>query len=115
MPKVEQAVALASVMCAIVTVLMTARRDRGVERERQRAEDEKTRADAARHQMVDDKLNRIFDCSAETSSTLKEINRKLDDHGQRITKVENDVENIYRRVGRLEDQHDSREGFSHGD
>lgn len=61
-----------------------------------------TKADAMRHQLVDDKLDRSYEVARETRDAVRDIERKIDDHSQRIVKVEADVDTLYRRVARIE-------------
>ena len=67
-----------------------------------------TKAEAARHQLVDDKLDRNNELARETRDAVRDIERKLDDHAQRLVKVEADIDTLYRRVGRIEKSIDVR-------
>ena len=67
-----------------------------------------TRGDAAGDQLVNDKLDRMGEVGRETRDAVREMSAKLDDHSQRLARVENDVENIYHRLSRVEATCDAR-------
>ena len=67
-----------------------------------------SRGEAARDQLVNDKLDRMGEVGRETRDAVREMSAKLDDHSQRLARVENDVENIYHRLSRVEDACDAR-------
>lgn len=58
-----------------------------------------TRAVAAHDQLINDKLDRNNEIGRETRDAVREMTKKLDDHGERITRVE-------QRVAALEDRAD---------
>ena len=58
-----------------------------------------SRAAAAHDQLINDKLDRNNEMSRETRDAVRDMARKLDDHGDRITRVE-------QRVAALEDRAD---------
>lgn len=58
-----------------------------------------SRAAAAHDQLINDKLDRNNEMSRETRDAVRDMARKLDDHGERITRVE-------QRVSALEDRAD---------
>ena len=58
-----------------------------------------SRAAAAHDQLINDKLDRNNEMSRETRDAVRDMARKLDDHGERITRVE-------QRVAALEDRAD---------
>ena len=58
-----------------------------------------SRAAAAHDQLINDKLDRNNEMSRETRDAVRDMARKLDDHGERITHVE-------QRVAALEDRAD---------
>ena len=47
-----------------------------------------SRAAAAHDQLINDKLDRNNEMSRETRDAVREMARKLDDHAERITRVE---------------------------
>lgn len=57
---------------------------------------------------MDDKLDRNNELARETRDAVRDIERKLDDHAQRLVKVETDIDTLYRRVGRIEKNIDVR-------
>lgn len=90
----SEAIALGSLLIALVALLGSRAKE--------------TRADAARHQLVDDKLDRNNEMTRETRDTVRDMSKKLDDHGQRLVKAETDIQTLYRRVGRIETNIDVR-------
>lgn len=60
------------------------------------------RADSEKDQMLKDRLEQISEITRETRDSVREINRKLDDHSTRIARVEESVKALDRRVERLE-------------
>ena len=58
-----------------------------------------SRAAAAHDQLINDKLDRNNEMSRATRDAVRDMARKLDDHGERITRVE-------QRVSALEDRAD---------
>ena len=58
-----------------------------------------SRAAAAHDQLINDKLDRNNEMSRETRDAVRDMAHKLDDHGERITRVE-------QRVSALEDRAD---------
>ena len=58
-----------------------------------------SRAAAAHDQLINDKLDRNNEMSRETRDAVRDMTKKLDDHGERITRVE-------QRVSALEDRAD---------
>lgn len=58
-----------------------------------------SRASAAHDQLINDKLDRNNELGRETRDAVRDMSKKLDDHGERITRVE-------QRVSALEDRAD---------
>lgn len=69
-----------------------------------------TRGDAARAQLVDDKLDRISEMGEETRDTVREVDRKLGNHSVRIARLEEQVTTLFGRVERMERNCDDRMG-----
>lgn len=92
--EINEIIALGSLVVAAIALLSSRVKD--------------TKADAARHQLVDDKLDRNNELARETRDAVRDIERKLDDHAQRLVKVEADIDTLYRRVGRIEKNIDVR-------
>ena len=67
-----------------------------------------TKADAMRHQLVDDKLDRSYEVARETRDAVRDMSKKLDDHAVRLTKAEERIDTLFRRVGRIEQNIDVR-------
>lgn len=92
--EINEIIALGSLVVAAIALLSSRVKD--------------TKAEAARHQLVDDKLDRNNELARETRDAVRDIERKLDDHAQRLVKVEADIDTLYRRVGRIEKNIDVR-------
>ena len=61
-----------------------------------------SRAAAAHDQLINDKLDRNNEMSRETRDAVRDMTRKLDDHGERITRVEQRVAALDDRADRLD-------------
>ena len=61
-----------------------------------------SRAVAAHDQLINDKLDRNNEMSRETRDAVRDMARKLDDHGERITRVEQRVAALEDRADRLD-------------
>lgn len=53
--------------------------------------------------------------ASEIKDGVKEINRKLDDHGERLTKVEQQVITLFNRLDRVEKNYDLHHGIGGSD
>lgn len=62
-------------------------------------------ADKAR---MGDRLDRIWETCNDTHDAVREMSRKLDDHSERLTRVEQQVQALTTRVERVEDNCDAR-------
>ena len=60
------------------------------------------RKDAARDQRIEDKLDGITASLAKVEQTIDKLDGKTDDHSIRITRIEGEMDNIYRRLDRVE-------------
>lgn len=85
-----EALAVASAAIAAVALVTTLLRDR--------------RGEVMTSQAVRDKLDYISDTARDTREDVRALDRKLDDHAARITKIEAKLDDHDRRIGRLEDQ-----------
>ena len=94
-----QVIALASLALALVTVALTARRDRSAERHAARA---------AEQQVVTDKLDSISDMSRETRDTVREMSRQLTEHSRELARIETRIEDHDRRLAAIEQRCDAR-------
>lgn len=63
-------------------------------------------SDAADAQRMVDKLDMIASDVTETRDSVREISRKIDDHSERITRAEQRIESIFKRLERLEGNFD---------
>ena len=55
-----------------------------------------------------DRLDRIWETCSDTRDAVREMSRKLDDHSERLTRVEQQVQALSARVERVEDNCDAR-------
>ena len=55
-----------------------------------------------------DRLDRIWETCSDTRDAVREMSRKLDDHSERLTRVEQQVQALTTRVERVEDNCDAR-------
>ncbi len=92
--EINEIIALGSLVVAAIALLSSRVKD--------------TKADAARHQLVDDKLDRNNELARETRDTVRDMSKKLDDHAVRLTKAEERIDTLFRRVGRIEQNIDVR-------
>jgi len=90
-----QVIAIASLALALVTVALTARRDRSAERERQARR-------VAEQQVMTDKLDTIQDMSRETRDTVREMNRRLGEHGKELARLDARIQDHDRRLDVIE-------------
>lgn len=72
------------------------------------------RGNGVNQQRMADKLDSIDAKCADTRDQLREMNRKLDDHGGRLVKVEQQVITLFNRLDRLEKTHDQNHGHKIG-
>lgn len=96
-----QVIALASLALALVTVALTARRDRSAERERAARR-------VAEQQVMGDKLDSISDMSRETRDTVREMSRQLSEHSRELARIETRIEDHDRRLVAIEQRCDAR-------
>lgn len=92
--EINEIIALGSLVVAAIALLSSRVKD--------------TKADAARHQLVDDKLDRNNELARETRDTVRDMSKKLDDHAVRLTTAEERINTLFRRVGRIEQNIDVR-------
>ena len=87
---IGEAVAVTSAVIAAIALVVGVLRDR--------------RGEVMTSQAVRDKLDYISDTARDTREDVRALDRKLDDHAARITKIEAKLDDHDRRIGRLEDQ-----------
>ena len=68
-----------------------------------------TKAEHERDQSMRDRLDYIRETVERTQATLERMDTKLDDHGTRIARVEEQVTALSRRVMRVEQELDGKE------
>lgn len=74
-----------------------------------------TRTRSAKEQHTDDKLDSLIESMREVTSGIKEINRKLDDHGIAIAKHTEQISTLFARIERLERNCDMHRGVGGSD
>ena len=57
-------------------------------------------------QRMFDKLDRLNEMSRDTNETVKAMNAKIDDHSERLARLESDNETVFRRLKRIEETQD---------
>lgn len=66
----------------------------------------KSKNNVQNEQRLLDRLDRLNETTHETRDDVKDLATKIDDYGNRLTKVETDIQSIYRRIGRVESRCD---------
>lgn len=66
----------------------------------------KMTADTKNDQRVLDKLDNLTNVTKETNDEVKTINKKIDDHAERLATLEAEMKNVFFRVKRVEDTQD---------
>lgn len=74
-----------------------------------------SKTSSAKEQWTEDKLDSLCGDTSEIKDGVKEINRKLDDHGERLTKVEQQVITLFNRLDRVEKNYDLHHGIGGSD
>ena len=67
----------------------------------------KSKNETRNEQKVPDRLDALYGTTHETRDDVKALTAKIDDYGNRLTKVETDIQTLYRRVGRIENTCDA--------
>lgn len=67
----------------------------------------KSKNETRQDQKVLDRLDALYGTTHETRDDVKALTAKIDDYGNRLTKVETDIQTLYRRVGRIENTCDA--------
>lgn len=65
-----------------------------------------TEADTKNEQKIFDKLDYLSDMSRDTNTAVKEMSKKIDNHAERLARIEADKETIFRRLKRIEETQD---------
>ena len=76
---------------------------------------QRNKQDAARDQQIEDKLDLLCDSMGDVKTSMDKLDGKLDDHSVRISRIESEQKNIYRRLDRLEGRCERHFGPSHHD
>ena len=62
--------------------------------------------DTRTEQKMLDKLDRLSDITKETNETVKQMSAKIDDHSERLARLESDMSTAFRRLKRIETTQD---------
>lgn len=66
----------------------------------------RSKTDTQNEQKMFDKLDRLSEISRETNETVKQMNVKVNDHSQRLARLESNEESVFRRLKRIEETQD---------
>lgn len=94
---IEQLISLTLCVTGIASLLMSARRDKTSDQDRQKAH-------AAEQQLITDKLDTISDMSKETRDTVREMSKQLADHSRELARIETRIEEHDRRLDKLDER-----------
>ena len=62
--------------------------------------------DTKNEQKIFDKLDQLSDMTRDTNIAVKEMSKKIDNHAERLARIEADKETIFRRLKRIEETQD---------
>lgn len=65
-----------------------------------------TESDTKNEQKIFDKLDHLSEMTKDTNLTVKEMSQKIDNHAERLARIEADRESIFRRLKRIEETQD---------
>lgn len=66
----------------------------------------RSKIETRNEQKMYDKLDRVTEISKETNETVKAMSAKIDDHAERLARIESDRDTIFRRLRRIENTQD---------
>lgn len=66
----------------------------------------RSKTETRNEQRMLDKLDRLGEITNETNLTVKSMSEKIDDHADRLARIESDRETIFRRLKRIEETQD---------
>ena len=89
----SELISLAAVVISFATVLMSLKA--------------RSSANSKNDQQVLDKLDSLESTTKETNQDVKMINRKIDDHAERLATLEAEMKNAFFRIKRVEDTQDN--------
>ena len=89
----SELISLAAVVISFVTILMSLKA--------------RSSANSKNDQQVLDKLDSLESMTKETNQDVKMINRKIDDHAERLATLEAEMKNAFFRIKRVEDTQDN--------
>ena len=67
----------------------------------------RSKSETQNEQKMFDKIDHLSELSRETNETVKAMNIKIDDHAERLARLESDNETIFRRLKRIENTQDN--------
>lgn len=89
----SELISLAAVVISFATIFMSMKA--------------RSAADSKSDQQVLDKLDSLESTTKETNQDVKMINRKIDDHAERLATLEAEMKNAFFRIKRVEDTQDN--------
>lgn len=66
----------------------------------------RSKTETRNEQWMRDKLDQLTDMSKDTNETVKSMNTKIDNHAERLARLESDKDTIFRRLKRIEETQD---------
>lgn len=66
----------------------------------------RSKTDTRNEQKMFDKLDRLSEMSRETNETVKQMSVKIDDHSERLARLESNEQTVFRRLKRIEETQD---------
>lgn len=66
----------------------------------------RSKSETQNEQKMFDKIDHLSEISRETNETVKAMNAKIDNHAERLAKLESDKDTIFRRLKRIEETQD---------
>ena len=67
----------------------------------------RSKSETQNEQKMFDKLDRLNEVTRETNETVKAMSAKIDDHTERLARLESDRDTLYKRVKRIEETQDN--------
>lgn len=66
----------------------------------------RSKSETQNEQKMFDKIDHLSEISRETNETVKAMNAKIDNHAERLARLESDKDTIFRRLKRIEETQD---------
>lgn len=67
----------------------------------------RSKVETQNEQKMIDKLDRLNEVTHETNETVKAMSAKIDDHTERLARLESDRDTLFKRVKRIEETQDN--------